>query len=379
MTALRRHASRRRRGNILVLTAVMMVVLFGLVAFSVDLGMAMVNRTEMQRSADAAAIAAVNELLDQQMLDPMGMQSEAAARQTAVQFAWLNAVGAESPHVPSSDVEIGVMLDRTDRNSPIIPGSGLSNAARVKVKRTADVNGETPYFFAPVFGHSGVAQEVQATAAYLSAFRGFAVASHGGNLGILPFALDNDTWEDLQNKLTRDDWTWDPETKTISPGADGILEVNLFPQDIGAPGNRGTVDIGHGGNSNADIKRQILEGISPQDLEYHGGKLEFDSNGELHLNGDTGISAAVKAQLESIKGEPRIIPIFESASGNGNNTNYTITKFVGIRVMEVHLTGKMSKKRVIVQPAAVRTLGGIPGDEVAPATFFIFSPATLLH
>ena len=379
MRPLRRQSSRKRRGNIIVFSAVLMVFLFGLMAFSVDIGMALVNRAEMQRAADASAIAAVNELLDQQMLNPQGMQSEADAQKVAVQFASLNTVGTLSPYVPANDIEIGVMADRADADSPMLPGNGQSNAVRVKVRRTEQVNGETPYFFAPVFGHSGVAQEVQATATYISAFRGFGVASHGGNLGILPFALDDETWDALKNERTSDDWTWDPHAKTISPGADGIFEVNLFPQDTGAPGNRGTVDIGHNGNSTADIKRQILEGISPEDMDHHGGKLEFDSNGELELNGDTGISAAVKAQLETVKGQPRIIPVFKEVAGNGNNANYKITKFVGVRIMEVQLTGKMSKKRVIVQPAVVRTLGGIPGDEVQPMTFYVYSPATLLH
>ena len=47
--------------------------------------------------------------------------------------------------------------------------------------------------------------------------------------------------------------------------------------------------------------------------------MEFDANGKLYLNGDTGISAGVKDELASIIGKPRIIPVFESVSGNGNN------------------------------------------------------------
>ena len=43
------------------------------------------------------------------------------------------------------------------------------------------------------------------------------------------------------------------------------------------------------------------------------------AGGKLYLNGDTGISAGVKDELASIKGQPRIIPIFSTVSGNGNN------------------------------------------------------------
>ena len=368
---------RRRRGNIIVLASVSTFILVGMVAFSVDIGYAFVQRGELQRCADAAAISATSDLLDQQLLNPTGTPNEAEAVATAVQFAALNGVGRIAPYVPPEDIEVGALVNSSEPGSTIVSGTGFANAARVRVQRTLAVNGETPYFFAPIFGHSGVAQDATSTAVYLSSFRGFRAPPDGSNLGILPFTLDYETWQELKGRFTTDEWTWDADTKTILPGPDGVFEANLFPLDTGMPGNRGTVDIGHSGNSTSDIKRQILDGISPSDLEHHGGKLELDSNGELLLNGDTGISAAVKAELESIKGEPRIIPIFEDAAGNGNNANYTITQFVGVRIMEVKLTGKMSKKRVIIQPAGVRMEGGIPDDGIEPTTFYIFSNVRL--
>ena len=67
------------------------------------------------------------------------------------------------------------------------------------------------------------------------------------------------------------------KTKSVTSGSDGWLELNLFPNGTGAPGNRGTVDIGSPGNSTNDIERQILYGVSPSDLAFHGGKLELDA------------------------------------------------------------------------------------------------------
>ncbi len=46
-----------RRGAILVLTALFMVFLIGLLAFSVDLGYMMTVRAELKRATDAAALA----------------------------------------------------------------------------------------------------------------------------------------------------------------------------------------------------------------------------------------------------------------------------------------------------------------------------------
>jgi hypothetical protein len=99
----------------------------------------------------------------------------------------------------------------------------------------------------------------------------------------------------------------------------------------------------------------------------------------LELNGDTGISAGVKDELTSIIGDPRIIPIFRSVSGPGNNAQYVIVKFVGIRIVEVELTGKMSSKRVIIQPCNILVHGAIPSNSPVPTSQFVYSPAWLIR
>ena len=54
-----------RRGAILVLAAVMVAVLLGIVAFAVDYGHLLKVRTDLQRTADASALAAVQDLITQ--------------------------------------------------------------------------------------------------------------------------------------------------------------------------------------------------------------------------------------------------------------------------------------------------------------------------
>ncbi len=146
------------------------------------------------------------------------------------------------------------------------------------------------------------------------------------------------------------------------------------------PGNRGTVDIGANNNSTQDIARQILSGISPADLaQLPGGRLVLDDeNDTLELNGDTGISAGVKDELESIIGQTRVIPLFSKVTGPGNNAQYTIVKFVGVRVLEVKLTGAMSQKCVMVQPANVKVQGGVAGGN-GQTSQFVVSPVWLVR
>ncbi|MBI2480846.1 MAG: hypothetical protein HYV60_20130, partial [Planctomycetia bacterium] len=60
----RRQFRRKRKGTILVLSAVLMVMIMAMLAFAVDLGYLYVAREEMQRSADSAALAAAWDLVD---------------------------------------------------------------------------------------------------------------------------------------------------------------------------------------------------------------------------------------------------------------------------------------------------------------------------
>ena len=374
------HRCRQREGNILVLTALMMFGMFVLLALSVDVGYMLVAHTQLQRSADSAAIAGAWELVDQYALLGYGDNTYAAesVRYTAAGYAAMNSVLADDPALAQEDVVVGYLANPFDPSAQIDVNDGRLNAVQVRVRRTGDINGEIPLFFARVMGIDQASSQAQATAALLSNFNGFSTPTSGGNLNILPFALDLQTWEALVAGVGTDDWAWDTASETASGGSDGILEVNLFPQGTGSPGNRGTVDIGSNNNSTADIARQIVEGISAEDLEYHGGKLEFDENGELELNADTGISAGMKDELESIKGQPRIIPVFSQIVGNGNNAQYTIVKFVGIRIMEVKLTGNMNSKRVIIQPAITLTYGGIPATGTQTSSF-VYSPVWLVR
>jgi len=86
-------------------------------------------------------------------------------------------------------------------------------------------------------------------------------------------------------------------------------------------------------------------------LVFHGGQLTLGADGTVILNGDTGISAGFKDELDFIKGNPRTIPLYSTVSGPGNNAMFTIVKFAGIRILDVKLTG--SPKYVTVQPAFV--------------------------
>ena len=59
-----RHNPRSRRGNILVLSAFLMILMMAMVAFSVDVGYMALTKTEIQTATDAAALAGAGELVN---------------------------------------------------------------------------------------------------------------------------------------------------------------------------------------------------------------------------------------------------------------------------------------------------------------------------
>jgi hypothetical protein len=377
MKTRRRHA--RRQGNVLVLTAFMMLGMMALLAFSIDLGYLYVARTELQRSADAAAMAAAWELLEDDAVfgNETNSQTDERARETAAEYASFNRILSSEPDLATNDVEVGYVDDPWNPNESINPNGSGYNAVRVRVQRTSGQNGAIPMLFGRVLGVDETALEAEAMAVTYSNFGGFQLSSDGDDtLPILPFALDLETWNAMMAGGGSDQWSWNGTS--VVAGSDGMREINLFPQATGSPGNRGTVDIGSSNNSTSDLCQQIRYGISEEDLEYHGGKLELDENGELDLGGDPGISAGTKDDLAAIKGEPRIIPIFASVAGNGNNAVYTIVQFVGVRILDVKLTGSNNSKRVIIQPAKVLIRGGIPRTDVQ-SSYFVYSPVWLVR
>jgi Flp pilus assembly protein TadG len=386
MTNRNRKSNRQnRKGAISVLAAILAIVLVGMVAFSVDIGYVLSAKEELQRTADATALAACWEYGQQLSKGSNATNAATHARSTAVQYAALNSVtghpmtvNTNSSNDPAGDIVFGYMSDFNSSSNAFQTGGTYHNAVRVRLHKTSSSNGEVPYFFAKVFGKHGQTLHSEATAGMIRDISGFQCPCSGANLNLLPYALDKQTWQNLVDNSGTDKYRWNAATGQVENGSDGWVEVNLFPQGTGSPGNRGTVDIGNSNNSTADLARQILEGISPADLAYHGGELKFGPDGKLLLNGDTGISAGVKDELAAIIGQPRVIPIFETVSGNGNNAMYTIVKWQGIRIVAVKLTGSMSQKYVMIQVAPILVSGAIQSPTSGTSNY-VYSPVALVR
>ncbi|MBI4716314.1 MAG: hypothetical protein HY763_00760 [Planctomycetes bacterium] len=141
------HQKSNRRGVAAVLAVVMILVLFGFGALTLDIGAGQMVRTELQRTADAAALAAVQDLRGS---DPA--KSEAMAIQSALDFVRRNPVLNRQPVYcnPTRDIVLGKLEESGPGEAvQFSPWVAPYNAVRVTVHYPLE------YYLARIFAGKG--------------------------------------------------------------------------------------------------------------------------------------------------------------------------------------------------------------------------------
>src|SRR5262245_42301756 len=119
----RHFKNRTRRGAVIPLAAILMVPLMGMLAFAIDTGYIIMARAELQNAADAAALAAAEQLETYyvQYYSPSADQTtvlssaKTAARNFASKFAGFHKAGNTTSIAvdTTNDVNFGYMDDST--------------------------------------------------------------------------------------------------------------------------------------------------------------------------------------------------------------------------------------------------------------------------
>jgi Flp pilus assembly protein TadG len=138
-----------RRASIAVLSSLLMVLMIGLLAMSIDVGYVLAVRTQLQNAADSAALAACGVL---------GGEADNTV-DVAKEFAGYHVAGGKSVALLNSDVQIGTW---DERNRAFTPGNS-GNAVRVTARRN-DGTGGNNLFFARIYGRDSFNQDVTAIA-----------------------------------------------------------------------------------------------------------------------------------------------------------------------------------------------------------------------
>ncbi|MFZ5832806.1 MAG: pilus assembly protein TadG-related protein [Planctomycetota bacterium] len=147
-----RHSS-SRRAAILILTALLLTVFLGIIAFAIDTGYIVLVRTQLQAAADSAAMSAAAST---------GLPREEMVA-IAEQYAGYHQAGGPGRKVEllSEDIEYGTW--DSDRRE-FTPSDSPGNAVRVTARADNRTIGNTPLFFGRVFKKLDFAQQASAVA-----------------------------------------------------------------------------------------------------------------------------------------------------------------------------------------------------------------------
>ena len=374
MRSWTRRALRHPRGMAAVLIAVMLPAFVGFAALSVDTAVVAVARTQLSTAADAAALAGAMKLATEtRVRGGTDLTAElTAANSQAISLATANRVLGATPVVNANNANTSggqIMVGYLNPANPqaTLDSSSAStklfNSVQVKMIRDSSHGGAVPTVFAQLMGFRGSNVTVSSTATAQSySLSGFqATGSLSANL--LPIVLDKTTWQSMMAGQSTDQYTYNPASNTVTSGADGVYESQLYPVSSGSPGNWGTIKVGVSNNSTSVLSDQILNGISPAQLAtFPNSTIQLDSTQNppsITFQGNPGISAGIKSALTSIIGKPVAVPIYDQNGGNGSNAWYRVIAFQPARILSVNFQG--NPKYVIIQPALLDDATGIPG------------------
>ncbi|MFN7949138.1 MAG: Tad domain-containing protein [Blastocatellia bacterium] len=162
---------RPERGNVLILTAVTLVLILGITALAIDVGYLLNGKAELQNALDSAALAAVTQTHVVIPLNPLHVNYDQKQieliKQYAEKFAEQNEVRRNSGGSNKVDLNPGTDVDLKDRNVELPRITVTSQVA-------------LPTFFAGVMGFNGITVSARSEARLVAVNGGTGTISGGG-------------------------------------------------------------------------------------------------------------------------------------------------------------------------------------------------------
>jgi hypothetical protein len=365
--------------------AILLVMLVGMVAFAVDIGSIAHARTQLQATADAGDLAGLANLYS----TSGATQNFTSAKAEVRKFVGGSAGNIPGLTVADEDMQFGYFDPTAAAGSRFSTdiSSRKANALRVTLRRDGNINPRLRLSFGPILGKAE--NNVLATAtAWMPPGLGVTAGAElipyvaqvgyfNASAGLAARPNTSDGFVYVPTNIFTDVWTAGPAGGLPTAAPDGVNELLLFDGDKNTPGNFGSLDLGTASNGTPELARQLRYGPNQSDFDIMDSNGKLQSDGSLQapvsLGGDTGISNGVKDDWAAIIGQNKIIPLYDTVGGTGNNTVYHIVGFAGVRIIAADLQG--NPKRVWVQPttfysnkvtAAPTASGGMNGVFAPP-------------
>lgn len=361
MSGRKRHCH-GRRGAITAATAVFIPVLLGFAALAVDIGFHCVVRAQLQNAADAAALAGAGAYFSDFALagDEIGLEN--LVRTRACETGALNESVGQPTIFEPHHISVGIH----DWDAPTSPLGrvGRWNAIEATAHRTRDsVNGPVPYFFAQIFGLREGELRATARAAMNDRVDSYRFSE---TADFLPFTIN----DDLYNTLSRTGAdAWSHNGQEVIPFSDGVPEVKLFPwraseESFGnhGNGNFGTLQIGIGLGT-SELRDQIREGVSAEQMAAAFGtpELRFSTADGTPVSypagGNPGLSNGMKDAIADRLGDIVGFFVHKQVVDSGSNATFEVVGVRFGRIVEVSLTGSLTKRTLTIQPIAYTSEG----------------------
>ena len=138
----------RRSGAMLLFVLALLIIIFAMVVYSVDVAFMQLARTELHAVTDAAAKAAAGELARTN-------GDHIQARKVGMEIAAANQVAGAPLILQNNDFEFGQAYEQSDGTWAFTPGALPFTSVRVTASKAANSkSGPVQLFFAPLFGQN---------------------------------------------------------------------------------------------------------------------------------------------------------------------------------------------------------------------------------
>lgn len=405
--------NQNKKGSVLVLVSVFLCLFFISLAMVIDIGYIVNTEGHLQNIADSAALAGVEELIDEDLIRGETFKDQTdditSARDYATLYASLNRSGFQVDrndlNLSTGGVVVGYIDNPLDRNDAFeTEGVSEYNSVKVTASLSSSINGPLQLIMGRFTDLDEVNVNASAVATIESRIVGFRL-NEDETVPILPFAVWESAWEDAFDGIGDTDvYSVNPDTGQVTDGSDGIAEFLCQPwyPDLGIPGQTGngrTVFI-TSTIATGEVTNQILYGMNKVDLENSYIDeliLTDDGTGDFTkwAPGEHWMSSSWHTALNQIAGDKRIVPLFNSLSvgssrpvatidltdqmfdllHNGGLPNleetccgiyewYELCGFQSVVVCESFWPSKEKNRRFYLQPAQIMVPNGVIESEM---------------